>query len=406
MPVPLLIVPPCKAKVLLFGVIGIIHGNRGKESNNKINDEIIEKAKKLLVSEYHDFNPLLAQEKLFEIDKIDLSKEKVRQMMITLKLWKTRRKGEIKIHSWRERKDNYGEMQQFDGSYHNWFEGRNEDEVGLEQCLLLSVDDATGDITHAEFDYNEGILPVFTFWKNYGLEKGLPLSIYLDKFSTYKVNHKNAVDNKDFLTQFERAMGKQLNVKIIHANTPQAKGRVEKMNNTLQRRLVKEMRLAKINTITEANIFLKELFIPKFNKQFGVVAKKVADLHRPLSEKQLADLDSILSIQSVRTIINDYTVRFHGSYYQLEQEQSTTVYKQSKVDIEERLNGDLKIRVRGHDLKYFKLPERPQKVINVKLAALTIHKSTVHKPPADHPWRKYAFTQEMAKKKQLQLATI
>lgn len=379
-----------KASILKLGLKGAIHGNRGKVSNHKIKDSIVEESVKLLVDKYHDFNPLLAQEKLYEIDQIVLSKETVRKLMIREKLWKPKRKGEIKKFAWRERKENYGEMNQFDGSYHNWFEGRNVYEIGLEQCLLLSVDDATGKITSAEFHNNEGVKAVFGFWKNYFAEKGLPVSIYLDKFSTYKINHKNAVDNKELMTQFERAMN-QLNVRVIHANSPQAKGRVEKMNGTLQRRLVKEMRLANINTIACANQFLKEVFMPKFNQKFGVLARKKADLHRPLKIKQIKELDNILSLQSERIINNDYTIRFESNYYQLAEVQPITVYKKSQVMIEEHLNGDLKIVMRGHCLNYFQLPERPKKEIDIKLPALTIKKSTTHKPPADHPWRRSLF---------------
>jgi len=379
-----------KASVVLRGLKGVIHGNRGKPSNRKINETIIKKAKKLLIAKYPDFNPTLAQEKLFEINKISLSKEIVRQLMIKEKLWRPKRKGESKKHFWRERKDNYGELEQFDGSYHNWFEGRNENEVGLEQCLLLSVDDATGKISKAEFDYNEGIKPVFGFWKSYFEDNGLPLAIYLDKFSTYKINHKNAVDNKELMTQFERAMN-QLGVKVIHAHSPQVKGRVEKMNGTLQRRLVKEMRLAKINTIVEANKFLKEIFIPKFNKKFAVMPKKESDLHRKLDDKKIKELDSVLSIQSERIINNDYTVRFKDNYYQLEEIQPTTVYKRSKVMIEERLSGEQKIRVRDRYLNFFQLPERPRKEIDIKLPALTIRRSTAHIPPANHPWKRFAL---------------
>ena len=281
-------------------------------------------------------------------------------------------------------------MQQFDGSYHPWFEGRNEAEVGSEQCLLLAVDDATGRPTRAEFDYNEGVKPVFKFWKEYIEENGAPVAIYTDKFSTYKVNHKNAVDNKELMTQFQRAM-EQLNVKVIHANSPQAKGRVEKMNGTFQRRLVKEMRLANVNTIAEANIFLKEVFIPKFNKQFAVVPKKEADLHRKLSDKQLAELNSIFSVHSERAIQNDYTVRFKNKYYQLEEIQTTTIYKRDKVMIEEHLNGEIKICFKGKQLNYFQLPERPKKEIFIKLSLLSVNKSKAHKPPANHPWARPSF---------------
>ena len=375
-----------KVAVLVHGLKGIPHGNRGKPSNRKIDDEIMKKAIGLLHSDYHDFNPLLAQEKLSELHAITIGTETVRQFMIKEQLWKPRCRGETKKHAWRERKDTYGEMEQFDGSYHNWFEGRNEAEIGTEQCLLVAVDDASGKLTGVAFAANEGIEAVFGFWKEYFIAKGLPLAIYLDKFSTYKVNHANAVDNKDFMTQFERAM-QQLDVRVIHANTPQAKGRVEKMNGTLQRRLVKELRLAKIDTIAKANIFLKDVFIPKFNAKFAVATKKDTDLHRTLNVKQTEELNSILSIQSDRVICNDYTVRFKNSYYQLKEVQPTTVYKRSKVLIEERLNGELKICVRGKYLNYFTLPHRPKKEIDVKLAALTLKKSA-HTPSPNHPWRR------------------
>lgn len=377
-----------KKVVCALGISGVIHGNRGKSSHNKIDPNTLERAKRYLHERYHDFNPLLAQEHLRDDHRITLSKETVRQLMIAEKLWKSRKRGYAKPkHQWRERKDNYGEMQQFDGSYHNWFEGRNAAVVGLEQCLLVSVDDATGIPTQLQFEDNEGVHAVFRFWKNYFETHGFPLCIYLDKFSTYKVNHKNAVDNAGLITQFKRAMD-QLGVGVINANSPQAKGRVEKMNGTLQRRLVKELRLRNINTIPEANIFLKECFIPKFSEQFAVAPKKEADLHRKLDGKSRNELARILSIQSERVVSNDYTIRFNNSYYQLVEVQPTTVLKQDRVTIEEHLNGELKIVLRNSNLNYILLPERPKKEIDVKLVALTCRKPTGHTPDANHPWKK------------------
>ncbi len=375
-----------KANVMRLGIKGVINSNRGRPGNRKMDQKIVEKAKKSLNEKYSDFNPLLAQEHLRDDDNICTNKETVRKWMIEENLWQPRKKSSIKKHFWRERKDNYGEMQQFDGSYHDWFEGKNIEEVGEEQCLLLAVDDAKGTITHAKFDKNEGVVAVFNFWKEYFEEHGLPMSIYLDKFSTYKINHKNAVDNKDLMTQFERAM-RQLGVRVIHANSPQAKGRVEKMNGTLQRRLVKEMRLANINTIVEANKYLKEIFIPKFNAQFGVVAKRKANLHKKLSKEQKNSLEQIMSIQSERIVNNDYTVRFKGRYYQLEEVQPVTVYKRTRVTIEKHVNGELKIFLRNKYLNHFVLPERPKKDIDVKLVALTKTKPVGWTPPADHPWK-------------------
>jgi hypothetical protein len=379
-----------KAAVKDLGIKGIIHGNRNKKSNCRIDSETLKKAKRYLHQIYHDFNPLLVKEKLQELHQITLSKETVRQLMIKENLWQSRKKHESKKHFWRERKDNYGDMQQFDGSYHNWFEGRNEKEVGLEQCLLLSVDDATGKITKAMFDFNEGVTPVFRFWKEYAASHGLPISIYLDKFSTYKVNHKNAVDNEELMTQFQRAMN-QLRVTLITAHSPQAKGRVEKMNGTLQRRLVLEMRLAGINTIGQANTFLREIFIPKFNAQFAVVPKKESDLHKTLDEKKIEQLPQIFSVQSPRKVCNDYTVRFSNHYYQLQEMQPTTVYKKDTVTIEEHLDGQVKISLRSHYLQYVVLPERPKKELDVNILALTTKKQSDWKPPAGHPWRRPFF---------------
>src|SRR3989344_3262308 len=379
-----------KAAVVTLGIAGVIHGNRGHQSHNKIDPEVLEKATEHLHKTYHDFNPLLAKEKLQELHHIDLGRETVRQLMIKENLWQSRKKHQTKKHFWRERKDNYGEMQQFDGSYHHWFEGRNEKELGLEQCLLLSVDDATGKITKAEFDFNEGVLPVFRFWQEYALTHGLPVSIYLDKFSTYKVNHKNATDNQELMTQFQRAMN-QLGVRLITAHSPQAKGRVEKMNGTLQTRLVKEMRLAGINTTSEANLFLEEVFVPKFNAQFAVIAKKETDLHKKLSSEKIVQMPQIFSIQSERKVCNDYTIRFNNIYYQLSETQPTTVHKKDTVIIEEHLNGEVKISRRNHYLDYTILPKRPKKEVDVKLAALTPRKPTNWKPPQDHPWRTQFF---------------
>ena len=370
-----------KSKVDKQGMEGLIHKNRGQASNRKIDAKIIEKAEKYLKEKYYFCGPTFATEKLHEIHKIKLGKETVRCMMTDLKLWKPKsRKKSGKWHVWRARKDNFGEMQQFDGSYHIWF----GDE---ESCLLLSVDDATGKITHAKFDINESTVAVFKFWLEYFAKNGLPLSIYLDKFSTYKINHKNAVDNKNMITQFERAMN-QVGVNPITAHSPQAKGRVERMNETLQDRLVKELRLAGITTIEEANKFLEE-YIPKFNAKFAVVPKRKKDLHKKIGKQTKEKLPQIFSVQDQRKVNNDYTVMFKNDFFQLDREQTTTVCKKDVVIVEEHLDETIKLRLRDNYLNYKTLPERPKKEINIKLPALTKHRqNSAYKPPADHPWRK------------------
>ena len=384
-----------KQVVIKFGPEGLAHNSRGKESNRKLNPDIIRKAEKLLKEKYYDFGPTFAAEKLDEINNIIINKETIRGIMVRLGLWtiKSRKKGKIK-HVWRARKDNEGEMQQFDGSYHIWF--------GTEEsCLLLSVDDATGKITYAKFDYNESTMAVFSFWIEYFFKNGLPLSIYLDKFSTYKVNHKNAVDNKDMITQFQRAMN-QVGVRIIPAHSPEAKGRVERMNETLQDRLVKELRLAGITTIEEANKFL-EKYIPKFNAKFAVIPNRRKNLHKKLNKQTEENLDQIFSIQNMRVVNNDYTVMFKNNFFQLDKQQSTTVYKKDKITIEEHLNGEIKLRLRNTYLNYTVLPERPKKEINIKLPALTSQEQSSYKPPIDHPWRKQFLYEKIHNQQKVQI---
>ena len=376
-----------KAKVKKYGIKGIIHGNRGRKSNRKIPETKISKIENIVKEKYYDFGPAFAVEKLYENHQITISDETLRHLMVKWGLRSVKpRKQPKKIRFWRPRKDNYGEMEQFDGSYHRWL----EDRAG-ELCLLLSIDDATGKITYAKFDCNESVMAVFKFWTEYFDKNGLPVSIYLDKFSTYKINHKNAVDNHELKTQFERAM-KEAGVKPITAHSPEAKGRVERVFGTLQDRLVKEMRLAGISTIEGANKFLEE-YIPKFNAQFAVAPHGKADLHRNVSNQLKDKLPQVFSRQSQRIVHNDYTVMFENKYFQLNKEQPTTVYKKDTVIIEEHLDGSIKINLKGYYLNYTVLPERPKKIIDIKLPALTRRQQSDWKPPVDHPWRK-SFIQQ------------
>lgn len=370
-----------KKRVVAEGIEGVRHKSREQPGNRKFTNNFIKQIMSILEKKYRDFKPTFASEKLLENHNIKINKESLRQLMIAEGLWKPKSKKQPKKrHVWRPRMDNYGEMQQFDGSYHKWLEDR-----GNECCLLLSVDDATGRITKAKLDKNEGTIAVFNFWKEYLEEHGSPVSIYLDKFSTYKINHPFAVDNKNLLTQFQRAMN-QLGVRTITAHSPEAKGRVERMNGTLQDRLVKELRLANISTLEEANKFLKT-YIPKFNKHFAVVPKKQDNLHKPVNKALKKELPQIFSIQSQRKVNNDYTIMFKNQFFQLEEKQPTTVFKKDTVVIEERLNRSIKINLKGHCLNYQVLPERPKKIKEIPVAALTNRKAD-YKPPANHPWRR------------------
>jgi hypothetical protein len=370
-----------KRNVEKYGAKGVVHGSKGQVSNNATVDVIVDEVVDFFTQKKHqDFGPTFAQEKLADLG-IVMNKETLRLMMIKKNLWKPhKRRGSQIIREWRERKESFGELVQFDGSYHDWFESNGE------ECLLAAIDDATSSVVKAIFEDNEGVHAVFRFWMAYVEVYGRPMAIYLDKFSTYKVNHKNAVDNAEFITQFERAM-KELDIRVICANSPEAKGRVERLFGTLQDRMVKEMRLVNIKKRDPANQFVSTKYLPDHNRRFSVPAKDTNDAHRPLSSEMRARLSSIFSIQSRRRVNNDYTVQFKTQWFQLEATQKTTVYKRDEVTIEERLGGTVYIRLRSTYLEYRVLQLRPKPVF-VPVVALTRQKP-FRKPPKDHPWRRF-----------------
>lgn len=371
-----------KAKVIKFGAQGLLHGNRGKESRNRIDNKERTKIIELLHKHYHDFKPTFANEKLFENHGIDHDSKTIRQIMIDQGLWKPRLKKKFAVHrSWRERRFCYGEMIQFDGSYEYWFEERND-----KCCLLASIDDATGKLIFLKFAEHEGVFPVFGFWQEYLAKNGKPRSIYLDKFSTYNINHQLARENSDTLTQFERAT-QELKIELIKANSPQAKGRVERLFGTLQDRLIKELRLANISTVEAANVFLEKTFIPKFNARFAVEPRNKTNLHQKLTVKNLKRLPSAFSRQTERTILNDFTFSFKNQWYQLTEGQPATICKKDTVIVEEHLDHSVHIRLRGKYLNYKLLPQRPNKIIQQTKSSWVLPSSKAHTPPLNHPWR-------------------
>ena len=344
-----------KAMVMRNGARGLIHGSRGRAGNRQISSQEKKKIIQLLHKRYSDFGPTFAAEKLEEQHGIAHDPKTIRTIMMAEKLWVVRKKkGAIEHRSWRERKHCVGEMEQFDGSYEYWFEDRDP-----KCCLLAAIDDASGIVTHAKFVQDEGVMPVFGFWQEYLLLHGKPMAIYTDKFSTYKMNHKQAMENYDQKTQFQRAMS-ELQIEPIFANSPEAKGRVERLFGVLQDRLIKELRLANINNIEGANKFLKK-YLVKFNKQFGVEPKSKTNLHRALSEKETRVIGGILSRQTKRVVQNDFTISFQSRWYQLTKDQPVTIGKHDQVTVEERTNGDIQIRLNGKYLNYERLPEYAKK---------------------------------------------
>lgn len=380
-------------KIRISGNRAIIHGLRGRPSNHQLLPGLIEKAEKKLKEKYPDFGPTFAAEKLLEIESIKLSNETVRRMMIKLDLWKEKKR-RATHREWRERKDCLGEMVQMDGSDHAWFEGRRD------KCILLaSIDDATSRI-FLRFTEHEDTRNLMQFSRLYLHKFGKPRIVYVDKDSIYVTNRQPNLEEelqgrKYALTQYTRAMEVDLDVKVINAGSPQAKGRVERLFETLQDRLVKELRLAGISTLPAANRFLDKVYLPKHNQKFCVPPKNKADVHRPVG-KTKPELDAIFSFQEERVVGNDYTLHWKNHLFQIAKYQPYFLLPRTKVTVEEHLNGKVKIRYKG---KYLKMHEIDPSQIRKPSASTTkplpiIKPATVRKPPppaADHPWRKFSY---------------
>ena len=361
------------ARVKEEGNKGIIHKSRGQPSNRKLPDSLKNKVIKLYRTRYKGFGPTLANEKLFEIDKIKIGDQTLRNWLMQAGLWEAIRKRR-KYRQWRERKHYFGEMIQVDGSHHDWFEGR-----GLKCVLMGYIDDATN-ICVARFYTYEGTMPAFDSLKRYIKRYGLPMSLYLDKHTTYKSNGKLTVEdelnNREKLSQLERA-AKELGIDIIHANSPQAKGRIERVFKTYQDRLIKEMRLRNISTIKEANRFLGS-FIPKHNRRFSIKPIKEGDLHRPLSKN--IDLDTMLCIKEQRILRNDFTILYNKELYQVLDKCAGKV-----IHVQERINGSIQLYYKDRKLSY-KLIFTKYKQDKTKPKPRIIIR-----PKMEHPWKKASY---------------
>lgn len=367
----------------------LVHGNTGRVSNNTLESSVVNTIKRIATQkQYHDFGPTLLSEKLEEDHQVSVSREKLRTLLIQWKQWTPKPRHTSVPHQWRERKALFGALQQFDGCYHPWFEDR-----APECCLLASIDDATGKITSLRFVHWEGVFPSFAFWRKYLEIYGKPLSIYLDRHSTYKVNAKTLLDDPEARTQFERAMD-ELNIEVIHAYSPEAKGRVERLFETLQDRLVKELRLQGISDWESAQRFVDRVFIPRFNAKFSVNAREEGDAHRPLVKEEQALFDQIFSIRVQRVVMNDFTVLYKKRFFQILPTKVRFVRTREKVEVRQDAEGTIRVLLRGAELPIKELPERPQKV-HPKSRQRTVAQ-TPWKPPADHPWRRFSLTPKLA----------
>lgn len=363
-------------RVRVEGERGVIHRLRGCRGCRRIPDNVRTRVLELYQERYNDFGPTLASEKLLELDHLRVSDETLRLWLASDGLWQVDKRRNRKKRSWRARKDKFGQMVQMDGSHHDWLEGR-----GPKLVLMGYIDDATGKIYGRFFDY-EGTLPAMGGLKGYIQRNGIPGQVYLDKHSTYRNNRKYNYTNwpfrdEDELTQFERAC-RQLGIEVIHAHSPQAKGRVERLFKTLQDRLVKEMRLIGVKTCIEANAFI-EKYIDRFNARFAVQARKKGNAHR-LPDKRIK-IDDILSVQTEHVLRNDRTVVHDRKLYQV-----TNKTRAQRVVVFEYLNGRMAIKYGQEGLDFNVIEERPQlmpKIQEVKKLKNRLR----YIPPRNAPWR-------------------
>lgn len=358
------------------GPEGIISGHRGKPSNNRMPAEKRKKILEKINADYADFGPTLASEKLWERNGIKVSKETVRQIMIDEGLHEPKKRSVEDPHPLRERMKHRGELVQIDGSPHAWLEDRAE-----RACLLVFIDDATSEILAAKFVPVESYFAYAGLFKTYFQQHGLPEALYSDRFSVFRVNHKN-VTTTDAQTEYHRAM-KELGIEVVFASSPEAKGRVERANQTLQDRLVKEMRLEGICDYEEANEFLPG-YLVKHNHRFAVQPHSPIDRHEPLRPEN--DLDLIFTKRATRILSKNLEFQYDRVVYQIKTDRPTYALRKRKVTVCENEKGEITVLLNGETLQFERFYKQPKQ--NAIASPKDIERYS-YKPAKDHPWRTY-----------------
>ncbi len=365
---------------------------RGRPSHNQLDAETKTAAIKLLHERYADFGPTLAHEKLLEVHHLALSRETVRHLMIAEGLWKAHRAKPVRIHPLRLRRARRGELIQIDGSPFAWFEDR-----GPTCTLLVFIDDATGELMQLLFTEAERTHSYFQATEQYLRQHGRPQAFYSDKLGVFRINHPHA-EAGEGTTQFGRALY-ELDIELICANTPEAKGRVERANQTLQARLMRDLRLQGISDMAAGNAYLPT-FCADFNRRFAVAPRDPVDAHRPL--RPVDDLTRILALREWRTLSKTLTLQYNNTLYQIQTERPGYTMRFAKVEVRERWDGNITILYKDKPLTYTIYREPPHqaelissKMLNAELDARLAEKQPKKKkrkaavPAPDHPWRKF-----------------
>jgi transposase len=376
------------------GAAGLLSKKRGRPSNRRTRPDVLANAVILIGQHYADFGPTLACEKLHERHGIKLSVETVRQAMLRAGLWRARRGAGVRTHAMRDRRARRGELIQIDGSPHDWFEGR-----APRCCLLVFIDDATGELTALRFVDVETTHGYMGLLEEHVVTHGLPAAIYSDRHSIFKVNRGDGKDASEKQTQFARAL-EQLGIEGIQANSPQAKGRVERANQTLQDRLVKEMRLQGISSQEAANTWLPQ-FIRAFNRRFAVVPSVPEDAHVPYAGAQAA-LRRILSVHTPRRLSNNLSCQFEGLLYQVQTTGQGLALRGADVTIVTHPGSATEIVWQGRVLQHTRSsrPVKQREAVDGKDVNRKVEQALDRRAapqPIGHPWKQRMGTPPGAK---------
>lgn len=364
------------------GPKGVVSRKVGAPSNNRIDQAQESLVVDFLAQKDHkDFGPTLTHEYLKKGGQLRISISSVRDIMIKNDLWDPNELFKVKIHRLRARRAQKGELIQLDGSEHDWFEGR-----GSRCTLLVFIDDATSETMHLKFVKSENVFDYFQATREYIEKHGRPEAFYPDKHAVFRVNREDAL-NGNGMTQFGRAM-MELEIELICANSPQAKGRVERRNRDFQDRLVKALRLAKICNIEAANAFLPP-FLEDFNQKFAKVPKNPNNAHRALLATQ--NLDRIFCLKQIRQLSKNLTLQYKNIIYQIIAEKREHILRKAEVVVLESKDGTVQIEYRGKNLTavpYHKMQARNDVVSSKELGAVLSDKKHF-KPSKRHPWKRH-----------------
>ena len=337
---------------------GLLHRGLGRPSNKTIDEDTRQKCIQLYKEKYYDFGPTLASEKLEECDGIKIKHETLRRILIKEGLWIKKRNKAVH-RSRRERRECFGQMVQFDGSHHKWFENR-----GIKCCLMNMVDDATG-ITLSflsEEETTKDAMKLLWMW----IEKyGIPQAVCCDKKNAYvltrKANDEEILKGITPKSHFELACEK-LGIQVIVANSPQSKGRVERNHKVYQDRFVKELRLANIDNIDGANKLLENKYLPKINKKFAVEPIDKEDGHSPKASNEI--LKDVFCYEYSRVVSNDYVIRYENRLFQITKTDKDLPRPKNSIILREHLDGTIKLIFNNKELKFIELDKKSLKNIS------------------------------------------